>query len=184
MANTWLNEDGLLLKYGPTRVAPGAGGEYRNDGAEREIEFTIDLADLPVTTTAGGGAVPDKIPLSTVVIIPEGAVPMSTTITNLTLVEETGGANLDVGFLKASDLTAYDVDDLVDAGDGFIGVAGLRQHFSENDTTEAGDGYGVALTEPCIMCAGLDATDDTATGTIKITFKYLIPTTAGDIYDI
>jgi hypothetical protein len=34
----WLNNDGLYLKYGTDKAVATTGGEYRTNGALREIE--------------------------------------------------------------------------------------------------------------------------------------------------
>lgn len=48
---TWLNNDGLYLKFGPTKTTPAAAGDYLSYGETRDIEITIsDLTTL--TTTA------------------------------------------------------------------------------------------------------------------------------------
>lgn len=46
----YLDGDGLLRRYGTDKTVPGAGGEFRNYGPTREIEFMLDLTKL--TTTA------------------------------------------------------------------------------------------------------------------------------------
>lgn len=43
---TWLNQDGLYLKYGVTKTIPQTTGDYLSYGDTREIELTIDLTTL------------------------------------------------------------------------------------------------------------------------------------------
>lgn len=49
MVATWLNNDGLYRKFGPLKVVPGTGGEYRTLGDWREIELLITMATLTTT---------------------------------------------------------------------------------------------------------------------------------------
>lgn len=44
---TWLNNDGLELKFGTERAKPNIVGEYRHDGPTRVIEINFDYTDLP-----------------------------------------------------------------------------------------------------------------------------------------
>lgn len=46
----FLDSDGLLRKYGTDKTVPTSGGEYKQYGAVREIEFMLDISKL--TTTA------------------------------------------------------------------------------------------------------------------------------------
>jgi hypothetical protein len=46
----FLDADGLLRKYGTDKTVPCSGGEYKQYGEVREIEFMLDLTKL--TTTA------------------------------------------------------------------------------------------------------------------------------------
>lgn len=45
----YLDTDGLYRKYGTEKAVVTTGGEYRNPGALRSTEFTIDLTKLTAT---------------------------------------------------------------------------------------------------------------------------------------
>jgi hypothetical protein len=48
---SWMNNDGLYLKFGTTKATPGTAGDFLSYGETRDIEFVIsDLTTL--TTTA------------------------------------------------------------------------------------------------------------------------------------
>ena len=48
----WFNPDGLYRKFGTTKAVPNTGGEFKNYGALRQIEFKLDIASPLLTTTA------------------------------------------------------------------------------------------------------------------------------------
>lgn len=45
----FLDNDGLLRKYGTDKTVPTSGGEFKQYGATREIEFMLDLTKLTTT---------------------------------------------------------------------------------------------------------------------------------------
>lgn len=152
---SWINADGLRVKFGREEadVVPGkhtAG----HDGGLHVVEFDIDYTEVQSTSNVVLGSVAGD---SGGVRVPEGAVPVQ-----LELIAETaftssgtiGTSTLVIGFLKASDYsTALDVDDLTTTSF----VMGVLDATGEDvivnvGTTGAGDGYGVALTEPGVIC--------------------------------
>src|SRR3990167_8296456 len=50
MTNTWLNGDGLFIKYGTTEGAVGKGGQISDMGPYRILEFTVRYADVASAT--------------------------------------------------------------------------------------------------------------------------------------
>lgn len=44
---SWLNNDGLELKFGPEKTELNVLGEYRYDGPKRVLEIKFTYADLP-----------------------------------------------------------------------------------------------------------------------------------------
>lgn len=67
VSGSWMNNDGLWLKYGTLKVVPATAGEYLSYGETRTSEFFIDLTTLPAFGTAG-------IPLGAdTAFIPSGA---------------------------------------------------------------------------------------------------------------
>lgn len=67
VSGNWLNNDGLYLKYGTSKVVPATAGEYLTYGEFRTAEFFIDLTTLPAF---GTGAIPLG---ADVAFIPSGA---------------------------------------------------------------------------------------------------------------
>jgi hypothetical protein len=49
--NPWTDGDGLIRKFGLTKVVPNIAGEYRVNGPLREIELRIDLSTMTTTST-------------------------------------------------------------------------------------------------------------------------------------
>lgn len=47
---SWINNDGLVLQYGPQKASVATAGDFLSYGETRQIEVTINLANL--TTTA------------------------------------------------------------------------------------------------------------------------------------
>jgi hypothetical protein len=105
--STWTNEDGLLVKFGPTR------SEVRDDGhtsGERR-QLVVDLPDATALTDAA-----DANPVSDeVASIPANAVILNSWFEVDTAFTSGGSAVLDIG-LKQEDGT-------VDADDGLDNIA-------------------------------------------------------------
>lgn len=66
MSETWVNEDGLLVKFGPTEAAVAKAGEVQPYGNTHLVEFDVLYSDLAAFGT-------EKI-LADTVTIPEGAL--------------------------------------------------------------------------------------------------------------
>lgn len=151
---TWINSDGLRIKFGKEEADVVPGKELAgHDGGLHVIEFDIGYAEVQSTSNvvlgsvAGAGAIR----------VPKGAVPVQLELIAETAFESTGTigtSTLVIGFLKASDYsTALDVDDLTTTSF----VMGVLDATGEDvivnvGTTGAGDGYGVALTETGVIC--------------------------------
>jgi hypothetical protein len=63
----WMNNDGLYLKFGTSKVVPATAGEFMSYGETRISEFFIDLTTLPAF---GTGSIPVG---ADVAFIPSGA---------------------------------------------------------------------------------------------------------------
>src|ERR1700753_161481 len=66
---SWYDNDGLLRQYGAQKANPTTGGDYLAYGDTREIEVTLNLANL--TTTAQLVALTTFVPSGTQVFIEE-----------------------------------------------------------------------------------------------------------------
>lgn len=51
MTNTWLNSDGLYVKYGPDEGTAGKGGVFKDWGLFRSASWKLTLADYPFGST-------------------------------------------------------------------------------------------------------------------------------------
>ena len=94
-AGTWLNKDGLYLKFGTTKATPNIGGEYLSYGPNRFIEFSLDLT---LNTNAA------RI-ISDTLFFPAGA---NTYIEQIELVAETAAATgtaFNLGLIQADRTT-------------------------------------------------------------------------------
>jgi hypothetical protein len=148
---SWMNGDGLFVKFGREEGVPAPGGEFAiPDRGRHVIEFTIDYTQVLSATTAildaTGGAG------SFGVLIPQGFIPELLDITALVAFTSSGtigSSTLVIGTKKASDRsTELDHDGLTTASF----VASVLDATAENTlvkvgVTGAGDDYGVAYTE-------------------------------------
>lgn len=48
---SWLNNDGLEVKFGTEKAEPALIGEYRHDGAQHLLEIKFGFADLPAVAS-------------------------------------------------------------------------------------------------------------------------------------
>jgi hypothetical protein len=95
MAGTWLNQDGLYLKFGTTKVVPDIGGEFKTYGDLRTIELDLDLSTLGV---AGTNTI-----ISDQVFVPVGArIEQVELVTHIAVA---GAGTLDVGVINTDRTT-------------------------------------------------------------------------------
>lgn len=104
MANTWFNNDGLMLKYGPTKAVATTAGDYKTFGELREVELTIDLTTL----TSSPVIVNDVTFFQAGVKIQQVIVIASTAAVGAT-------ATLDIGLQKLDRATEIDYNGIVAA---------------------------------------------------------------------
>jgi len=96
MAGTWLNSDGLYLKFGTTKVVPDIGGEFKTYGDLRTIELDLDLSTLGV---AGTNTI-----ISDQVFLPVGArIEQVELVTHIAVAGASG--TLDVGVINTDRTT-------------------------------------------------------------------------------
>lgn len=162
MANTWLNKDGLYLKYGPTSIGPNTAGEYCYDGPRHVIEAIIDLTK--VTATDGSYFVSDQV------FFPKNARIESVEV--LTDTAATGtGAVLNVGLCKTDRTTEIDFNGLIAAlPQTSLTPAGKWTQLHEGDT-DAGALIGTTTTNTGYIVADYDTAAFTA-GKIVVRIFY------------
>jgi len=104
---TWLNADGLYIKYGVDEAVQNTGGGVKAFGKTQLVEFTVTAADL----TASVGSVGF---LSDTVFLPKNAY-----IESVEIFVETAfagaGATLDIGLYKKDRTTALSANGLAAA---------------------------------------------------------------------
>jgi hypothetical protein len=132
MPNTdWLNNDGLLVKFGTEEAVPAMVGTYREAGAIRGLmEINLDLKTLVDTPTI----------LSDTSKLPEGAlIERLHVIATETAV---GGASiLDLGVVEEDRVSNHDDDALLAA----IALADYNSIGNDNVYTQGDPGHGVLV---------------------------------------
>ena len=138
---TWLNEDGLYIKYDRNAAEMGKAHEFRNDGPYHVMEMVLDdLTEL--TTTAA-------------IIDDNATLPKNARIEKVEVVTETavtsgGSAELDVGLIRTDRSTSYDDDGLVAA----LAIASFNAAGETQLLTAGATGAG-ALVGTTLANAGL-----------------------------
>ena len=157
---TWINSDGLYVKFAGEEAASARGGEFATTSLGRHvIEFTIDWKDVQSTSNLALGSVATvaNVQTGSRVRIPTGFIPEAVELlptTAFTSSGTIGTSTMVIGYLKASDETALDVDILTTTSL----AASVLDAVSEGPTvvkvgtTGAGVGYGVANTENAVIC--------------------------------
>lgn len=150
MANTWLNDDGLFVKFGESQGNVAKGGEINKMDNVHSIEFTLDYTDALSATDAILGSVDADEDGSFGIVVPKGArikgveVLVETAFTSSGTI---GTATLLLGTVLASDRsTEQDYNGFLTAA--FVGskldAAGER-NYQEVGTTGSGALIGTTL---------------------------------------
>ena len=154
---SWMNPDGLYVKFGTEEAAHSRGGEFAAlDKGRHVIEFIIDWKDVLSATAAVLGSVATVAypQTGTVgIIVPEGFIPEVLEVLPVVAFTSSGtigSSTLVIGTKKLSDRsTELDHDGLTTTSF----VASVLDATAEGPTlvkvgtTGAGDDYGVAMTE-------------------------------------
>ncbi len=158
---TWLNGDGLYIKYGTTRATVTTGGEFKTFGDTHEVEFTLTLANLAATT----GIISDVVWLPDNAFIERVEVVATTAVTGVNAV-------LNVGLIDSDRTTTADEDGLIAAlPTTSMDTVGETTVLYEN-TTYNGALVGTNCTAgPYLFCADYDTAAFTA-GVVKIRVFY------------
>lgn len=98
---TWVNADGLPIRFGVDQAAAGEGGQYRWHGPFAEYEFDIIGVNMEAFGTVDF--------LGRTVRIPNGMLLTEATLETSEVFTSGGAATLTLGFHDA-DGTAYDAD--------------------------------------------------------------------------
>ena len=159
MAGTYLNKDGLYLKYGTTKAVPIIGGDFLSYGQSRNLEIDVDISTL--TTTAS-------------IINDQSLLPAGVFIDSVEVVAQTAGATFttfSVGTMKADRVTAISDSSLVAAMVlASVTPSGVTTILTTGSTyagTKVGTTSGV---DPGYITAKI--TGAVGTGLIKVRIRY------------
>lgn len=155
---SWMNNDGLYVKYGTELATPTTGGDYCIYGELREQEVTIDLT----TMTTSAAIVADTTFFPANMLIEQVDVVADTAAT--------GGTSVSVGLVQLDRSTAISTVAFVSALPiANINVAGEKNILTAG-VTYAGDKVGLSVTNPgyitCLVAGTFTA------GKIKVRIRY------------
>lgn len=158
---SWLNSDGLYIKYGPTETVTSKAGEYADAnyyGSDHFVEIDFSYSDLSAFGT--------NTIMSDTVVIPGGARITKTEIYVHTAFTSSGSATLTYGLIRTDRSTELDYDGF----DATIAKGSLTL-----GATVAGDGALVNTTlanDGLLTVTAGTANFDTGRGKIRI-FWYM-----------
>lgn len=177
---SWLNADGLYVKFSVEEADVAAGGAFNVDGALKQIEVDIPYTELLSATAAIVGSVGN--PGARGVQLPKGALieKVETIVTTAFTSSGTiGSATLVMGTVEASDRsTAADVDGITAAAaTGTVlglATAGSVTELVQGSTGHGADVGGAALTENQILVAAnsAHASHPYTAGEVKVRISY------------
>jgi hypothetical protein len=161
---TWLNSDGLYIKYGVDEATVGKGGLVNTLDGRQMIEIEFNLS--PLTTT---GAIQDDN-----AIVPAGARIEAVEMVTVTAMTSGGSPTLDVGLIRTDRSTSYDDDGLIVASASTThDAAGERTYFVPGGTG-AGALIGTTLAYNGLIVASYNTAAYTA-GKVKVRIFYFFP---------
>jgi hypothetical protein len=158
---TWMNDDGLYIRYGTTEVDVALGGENTTDGDVRHLEIDFDFSDLAAYGTA-------KI-IGEGVRLPVGAWLKSATLLVTTAFAGATGT-LTLGTIDTDRSTVHDADGI----DAAIAVTAIDAIGDTIACDGALIGTVLANTTPLYITATVGTAQFTA-GAAKLTIEYFIP---------
>lgn len=160
---SWLNSDGLLVKFGTEEATAGKGGATAIDGDRREVVMDIDLTLLNTSTAT---IIDDNVWVSKNARIEEVEVEVLTAATS------GGSATLDIGFIRSDRSTELDYNGLVAAAAlSTINTAGKRLNIVAGGTA-AGALIGTSLANNGLFVAQAGTAVFTA-GLIRVRVKHM-----------
>lgn len=165
MANDWMNDDGLYIKYGTKEVVVTTVGEPAapDNGTNHVVVIDLDLTTL----TSSAAIIADST------VLPDGAFIDEVELWVLTAADSSGNnAALNVGLVRQDRSTTYDEDGLIDAeAEGDIDAVGDVVVYRIADAGDAGALVGTTLANTGYITADYDTEAFTA-GEVRIRIKY------------
>ena len=163
MPQTWMNSDGLYLKFGPDKAVAGKAGEYSPTTDIHEVLVKLDLTALTQTETI----------ISDTVVLPAGA-----RIQEVETVAHTAAATgvaVDLGLIRTDRSTELDYDGLLAAiPTASMNAAGEKNIFSDN-TTYDGALVGTTLAYSGYISASATTSTAFTAGVINVKIRYYMP---------
>jgi hypothetical protein len=160
---SWMNKDGLFVKFGKEEADTAAGGAYNVDGALKEVSVTIPYTELESASAAIVGSVGNSgargVQLPKGALIEEVEIVVTEAFTSSGTI---GSATFVSGTVEAGDRsTAADVDGLTtsSATGTALGLAttGTKTVLRQGSTGHGADIGGAALAENQILVAANSA---------------------------
>ena len=155
---------GLRQKFGVEQTVTSTAGEYRTNGKEREIEFTLNLVNLTEVENIVDENVffPAGVKITEVEILVEAAAAT--------------GVAIDVGLVRTDATTEIDYDGILAAFVTATMTVGNKVVLRKGGT-QAGAmvGSGVATTNVGYFTASRTTATAFTTGLVKITVRYERP---------
>lgn len=162
MTQTWMNGDGLYVRFGTKEAEVSIGGDFSDTVGDQHVTY-VEL-DLTTVTATAGTIIDDAI------LIPKGAFIEEVKVTNRTAATGSG-ATLNLGLVKFDRTTAIDAD-------GLLAAAPLTDWNTAGETlvyrvgvSGAGALMGTKTAFAGYLCADYDTAAITA-GSVAIEIRY------------
>lgn len=167
MAQTWLNNDGLYIKFGNKRGDAGIAGSFAApaNGAQTVVEFDITLSSL----TSSAAVIDDNV------VLPQNARIEKVELLPIEAADSASDtAALNIGLIRTDRSTSYDDDGLVDAAaqteiDTVVEVA----TYTVGDAGSAGALVGTVLAHNGLVTADYD-TEAFTQGKVKVKIYFTV----------
>jgi hypothetical protein len=157
---TWMNNDGLFIKFGDDEGRAGRGGQYADSGEPGQNVIELDVTLTSLTTSAAIQ--------SDVAFIPSGARITKVEIYNVTAATSGGTPTIDIGLIRRDRTTELDYDGLIDgAALSTFNAVGETVAVNTAGQTAVGVLLGTTLTNSGYITVLRDATAFTG-GVIKV----------------
>lgn len=157
---TWMNNDGLFIKYGDDEGRAGRGGQYADSGEPGQ-----NVVELDITLTSLGTAAAIQ---SDVAFIPSGARITKVEIYTTTAATSGGSAVLNIGLQRRDRSTELDYDGLIAAAAlATFNAVGETVAVNTAGQTAVGALVGTTLSNSGYITADYDTAAFTA-GVVKV----------------
>lgn len=163
MVQSWMNSDGLYIKYGPDKATAGKAGEYSPTTDIHEVVLKITLSDLTETETIQ----------SDTIVLPAGARIQE--VETVTHTAAATGAAVDLGLIRMDRSTELDYDGLLAAfPTASMNAAGEKNIYSDN-TTYDGALVGTTLAYNGYLSASRTTSTAFTAGVVYFKIRYYMP---------